>query len=214
MAKVQQSLIQRAVLLPAAKHRLYLGIDAVDAAWDAQASLATWDEASWQLLQENAMAEQGYDQIISPCLVLNHAHVQTAIQRAGALLPQGGWWLFATIVDGSFAQVVAQMQDLQVNTPFQTIHGLLQALSSERCRHPVIDCERYHLHYTDAQVLYADFASLVAHTTVLNENALQAQLSTAEPMLLEIAFVAVQISAQVRASMRPIHQVSVATSSG
>ena len=124
--------------------------------------------------------------------------IQAYINIIQALMPEGGVWVFATILQESFNQL--QLSAVQA-VPLQEMQSLIQYCSGPGLSKPVIEHVRYSLRYAHWEDALHDYNRLSGQDP-------QGPISRQQGAVnctLAVAFGCVQIQPQVRASMRPIN---------
>tara|TARA_B100001989_G_scaffold250132_1_gene226684 strand:+ start:1088 stop:1789 length:702 start_codon:yes stop_codon:yes gene_type:complete len=202
----QQEILKRATTIRTARHRLYLGISPNDCISPLHTDLPTWhlsEQISSQKVHQQAMPDQSVDQVISPLIVDSHYKVQSWLIDIQEWLPRGGWWMFPTIIQGSFEMLAHLAQQQSKLGLFQEMDALLQVLTSGRGQNPIVDCTRYQINYNRPEAMLNDFAMLTGQK--VDDKKLSVEDASQLSVGVEIAHVAVKIAPQIRRSLRPIN---------
>lgn len=202
----QQEILKRAALIRSARHRLYLGISPNDCISPLHTDPPTWhliEQISSQKVHQKIMLDQSVDQVISPLIVDSQYKAQSWLMDIQEWLPKGGWWMFSTVIQGSFELLAHQVSQQSKLGLFQEMDTLLQVLTSGRGQNPIVDCVRYQINYNHPETMLNDFAMLTGQKVDDGKLSIDdvRQLSVG----IEIAHVAVKIAPQVRSSLRPIN---------
>lgn len=204
LIEARQESVKRSQLFRAPKHALVLGASDQDIA----NPLAGGTQGALCGIQFDAgllpggSDEQGYDQVISPLVVLSSECIARYIEGIQNALSKGGVWFFATIIRGSFQNIAKQYDPEGGGKSFQCMDDLLGRLMVGRMYQPVVDCSRFELLYASEQEAASDFWRLRGDSS--RQNIDQDTDQRATICDLEIAFGMVFVKPALRSSLRPI----------
>ena len=204
---VTSDMVRRCQLLRAAKHTLIIEASSILSKFSQE--MPAEKVTKVQLIDSESSttirSELSVDSVIVP-LLTNPGHLKVCLDIAQQALKQGGWLLCNTLISGSFNQVTTCRQSNQL-LPLLSVPEIITQLAKIGRQQPIIDCNRFVLHYThvqqmldDAQVILNSQAALHATDKACREGA---QDGGVDPVMIELAHIAVYFDKPVRQSMTP-----------
>ena len=201
---IEQELLKRSAQIPA-MHRLHLALSPEICQHDPAtvSGGCQWDSAmSAQRLSSSIFVNDPVDLVVCPLIIGGDQEIRAWLSTVEEWLPGGGWWLFATIVRGSFPALSSILNKQNEANPFLDMESLLGILTHGRAMHPIVDCARFQIEYKDSMTMVNDFFHLTGREIL--QAGWQSLADEVDNTYLEIAFSAVKVAPQVRKSMHTI----------
>ena len=141
--------------------------------------------------------EDGVDMLI--CAWIHTAQcMKKSAQLAKSLLKEGGWWLFAVVLEDGLLQDGEHLgKEKGGLCSMQTVMG---SISGARMLQPVIDCTRFDL----GDMSSGEVARLISDLTGAGQQAVCTKTQERRSSHIEIAFGAVFVKEKARESMQDI----------
>lgn len=203
---IASDMVRRCELLRAAKHTLI--IEASPILMKLSQDMPAEKVSKVQLIDNQAgrqhRSELSVDSVVVP-LFTNPEHLKRCLDIAQQSLKQGGWLLCNTLISGSFNQVTPCRQSNQL-LPLLSVPEIITQLAKIGRQQPIIDCNRFTLHYTHIQQMLDDCQSILNSQATLyaTDSACASDTqSGVNPVMIELAHIAVYFDKPVRQSMTP-----------
>ena len=203
---IASDMVRRCELLRAAKHTLLIEASPIVSKLpqDMPAEKVSIVQLSDHQASSQYGSELSVDSVVVP-LFTNPEHLKRCLDIAQQSLKQGGWLLCNTLISGSFNQVTPCRQSGQL-LPLLSVPEIIAQLAKIGRQQPIIDCNRFALHYTHIEQMLDDCQTILNCQAALyaTDGAYDSDIqSVMNPVMIELAHIAVYFEKPARQSMTP-----------